>query len=145
MKNAVVFALGTRRFAIELRWVREIVALGHITPVPRAPASVFGVVNVHGAIVPLIDLAPLMDEEHLATPHPGEAAVLVEAESATAAIFVGNVDEVSTLRQRDDGEWVDSTEEPVEILVAPELLETVISEAQRLRKRGLSAIVEAPD
>ena len=56
MKNVIVFALGKARYAVELRWVREVFTVGHVTPVPHAPVAVVGVVNFRGAVMPLIDL-----------------------------------------------------------------------------------------
>ena len=39
MKNVIVFALGGARYAVELRWVREVTKLGPVTPVPGGPAA----------------------------------------------------------------------------------------------------------
>ena len=49
MKNVLVFSLGGKHYALELRWVREVMTLGHISPVPNAPEQIVGVTNCRGA------------------------------------------------------------------------------------------------
>jgi purine-binding chemotaxis protein CheW len=52
----LVFRLEDRQFAVPLTQVREIVpALTHV-PLPRAPSVVLGVIDVRGAIVPVLDV-----------------------------------------------------------------------------------------
>ncbi|MBQ0958709.1 purine-binding chemotaxis protein CheW [Ideonella sp. 4Y11] len=51
------FALGDGIFAVPIDAVREILELGPSTPLPLMPAFVRGVMNLRGAVVPVIDLA----------------------------------------------------------------------------------------
>jgi purine-binding chemotaxis protein CheW len=53
----LAFMLGGEAFAIEILRVREIVEYGKPTAVPMMPPSVCGVVNLRGAVVPVLDLA----------------------------------------------------------------------------------------
>lgn len=50
------FQLGKERFALPLLGVREVVALGNITPVPQSPAYFLGIMNLRGLIVSIVDL-----------------------------------------------------------------------------------------
>ncbi|KQV60895.1 hypothetical protein ASC95_05590 [Pelomonas sp. Root1217] len=50
------FALGNEVFAMDIRTVREIIQHGSITPVPLMPDFVRGIINLRGAVVPVIDL-----------------------------------------------------------------------------------------
>lgn len=52
----VVFRLGEESFGLRLEQVREIIMVGLITPVPRAPAFVEGVLNLRGEVMPVLDL-----------------------------------------------------------------------------------------
>lgn len=52
----VEFQLVYERYAIETRWLREVVALRELTPLPGAPAFVAGLVNVRGRVVSVVDL-----------------------------------------------------------------------------------------
>lgn len=50
------FTLGPEPFAIDITTVREIIQHGAMTPVPLMPDFVRGVINLRGAVVPVIDL-----------------------------------------------------------------------------------------
>jgi len=50
------FRVGGSNYALPVAIVREIVRSGHLTPVPRAPASVIGVSSFRGRVVTIIDL-----------------------------------------------------------------------------------------
>ena len=52
----LTFALGDEVFAMDIRTVREIIQHGPMTTVPLMPAFVRGVINLRGAVVPVIDL-----------------------------------------------------------------------------------------
>jgi purine-binding chemotaxis protein CheW len=54
--SIVVFRLGDESFGMRLHEVREIIMVGQITPVPRAPAFVEGVLNLRGEVMPVLDL-----------------------------------------------------------------------------------------
>jgi chemotaxis signal transduction protein len=97
LRNVIVFALGTARLATELRWVREVATLGFVTEVPTAPAGVAGVVNLHGTILPVLDLAVLHQGAPPVPARQGDGALVVEVEGLVAALRVDQVDEVATL------------------------------------------------
>ena len=52
----LTFALGEEVFAMDIRTVREIIQHGPMTTVPLMPSFVRGVINLRGAVVPVIDL-----------------------------------------------------------------------------------------
>jgi purine-binding chemotaxis protein CheW len=52
----LTFTLGEEVFALDIRTVREIIQHGPMTTVPLMPAFVRGVINLRGAVVPVIDL-----------------------------------------------------------------------------------------
>ncbi|CBL45500.1 CheW-like protein [gamma proteobacterium HdN1] len=51
------FTLGKEVFALDILTVREIIGVGAITPIPMMPATLRGVINLRGAVVPVIDLS----------------------------------------------------------------------------------------
>ena len=53
----LTFMLGGEIFAIGILSIKEIIEYGQLTEVPRMPASIRGVINLRGAVVPVIDLA----------------------------------------------------------------------------------------
>jgi purine-binding chemotaxis protein CheW len=52
----LTFSLGDEVFAMDIRTVREIIQHGAMTTVPLMPEFVRGVINLRGAVVPVIDL-----------------------------------------------------------------------------------------
>ena len=53
----ITFGIASQRFGIDIMTVREIRAWSPVTRLPRVPDYVAGVVNLRGAVVPVIDLA----------------------------------------------------------------------------------------
>ncbi len=53
----IVFRLGAQEFAIDIMSVREIRGWTPATALPHAPSFVRGVINLRGAVLPIIDLA----------------------------------------------------------------------------------------
>ena len=52
----VVFTLDEQRYALHLHAVKRIVRAVEITPLPKAPEIVLGVVNVEGQVIPVMNL-----------------------------------------------------------------------------------------
>lgn len=51
------FSLGAEAYAVRIELVREILEVSQMTPLPLMPAFVRGVMNLRGAVVPVVDLA----------------------------------------------------------------------------------------
>jgi purine-binding chemotaxis protein CheW len=59
--EVVTFHLAYETYGIESRWVREIFPLRKLAPLPWCPPFVAGLMNVHGKILPVIDIKKLFD------------------------------------------------------------------------------------
>jgi purine-binding chemotaxis protein CheW len=53
----LTFTLGNEMFAIGILFIREIIEYGQVTEVPMTPPFIRGVINLRGAVVPVVDLA----------------------------------------------------------------------------------------
>ncbi|GAB4089916.1 chemotaxis protein CheW [Hydrogenophaga soli] len=53
----LTFSLGEEMFAIGILAIREILEYGQLTEVPMTPPFIRGVINLRGAVVPVIDLS----------------------------------------------------------------------------------------
>ncbi len=53
----LTFSLGGEVFALGILNVKEIIEFGSITEIPMMPAFIRGVINLRGAVVPVIDLS----------------------------------------------------------------------------------------
>ena len=56
LNQLVVFTLDEQRYALYLAAVERIVRVVEITPLPKSPEVVLGVVNVHGQIIPVVNI-----------------------------------------------------------------------------------------
>jgi purine-binding chemotaxis protein CheW len=52
----ISFCIGEQEFCIDVKTVREIRGWTPATPIPHAPSFLKGVINLRGAIMPVIDL-----------------------------------------------------------------------------------------
>lgn len=52
----VVFYLDEQRYALHLNSVERVVLVVEITPLPKAPAIVRGIINVAGTLTPVLDI-----------------------------------------------------------------------------------------
>lgn len=56
MREVLVFAVAGERYAVDILRVREIRGYEKVTPLPATPDYVKGVINLRGAIVPVVDM-----------------------------------------------------------------------------------------
>ncbi len=59
-QQALLLPVGSDLYALPLDWAREVVAAPAATTLVTAPASVLGLFNLRGQIVPLFDTAALL-------------------------------------------------------------------------------------
>lgn len=59
----LTFMLGGEEFAIGILAVTEIIEYGGVTEVPMMPACIRGVINLRGAVVPVMDLSARFGKE----------------------------------------------------------------------------------
>ncbi len=57
----VSFSVGAQEFGIDIQSVREIRGWTEETVIPRAPHYVRGVINLRGAVLPIVDLAARLE------------------------------------------------------------------------------------
>jgi twitching motility protein PilI len=60
------FRIGQMRLLAPFATASELTEMPNVYPLPRMPENLLGLVNLHGRIVPLFDLAALFETEHLA-------------------------------------------------------------------------------
>jgi purine-binding chemotaxis protein CheW len=90
--QVVVFRVGGQEFAFNIFHVQRILRHEAPAPLPKAPAFLEGVLQVQGAVVPVIDLRKRFE---LQAPQREETRTMVlEAEGLTVAVVVDAVVEV---------------------------------------------------
>jgi chemotaxis signal transduction protein len=85
-----VVTLGGYRFAVEVRYAREVVVFDEYTIVPLAPAHLLGVANLRGNIMPVVDIRPLLGMTPAAAGREVRALV-VERDGVQAGLLIDEV------------------------------------------------------
>jgi purine-binding chemotaxis protein CheW len=57
MKELISFRIGTQEFCVDIMAIREIRGWTAATALPQSPSFVKGVINLRGAVLPIVDLA----------------------------------------------------------------------------------------
>jgi purine-binding chemotaxis protein CheW len=99
----LTFLLGKEMFAINILGIKEIIEYGNLTSVPMMPGFIRGVINLRGAVVPVVDLSARF----------GRAASVVTRRSCIVIIETESEGE-----KQDIGVMVDSVSEVLEIPAA---------------------------
>ena len=106
LRNVIVFTIGGMRYAVELRWIKEVVSLGFVTSVPTAPEALSGVCNLHGTILPVLDIGTLLGRPPGPPARQGDGALVLETEGLVCALRVDQVDHVASLHESEPGSVV---------------------------------------
>jgi chemotaxis signal transduction protein len=80
------FRIGHMRLLAPVATASELVEMPNVYPLPRMPANLLGLVNLHGRIVPLFDLAPLFETQHL--PREKRMLLVIGHGDAAAGIVI---------------------------------------------------------
>ncbi|HEY4367709.1 MAG TPA: chemotaxis protein CheW [Steroidobacteraceae bacterium] len=119
----VVFRLDEQRYALPLATVERIVRAVAITPLPKAPAIVHGVIDVEGSVLPVFNMRRrfrlperpigLEDQLSIATTTHGRVALVIDAAEGVierpasaivqAAALTAGVEHIHGVIRLDDG------------------------------------------
>jgi chemotaxis signal transduction protein len=80
------FRIGHMRLLAPFATASELTEMPNVFPLPRMPANLLGLVNLHGRIVPLFDLAPLFETQH--TPREKRMLLVIGHGDAAAGIVI---------------------------------------------------------
>ena len=92
----ISFYIAKQSFCIDIMAVREIRGWTSATPLPHAPATSCGVVNLRGAMLPIVDLGALLGLPATA-PTKQNVIIVVEAGGQVAGLLVDGVSDILTL------------------------------------------------
>jgi purine-binding chemotaxis protein CheW len=100
-EQLVVFELAGEAYGVDVAQVKSIIPMQQIVTVPGAPAFVEGVVNLRGAVVPVVDLCRRFE---LSLPTDGEngskrkpVIVIAELDELQVGLIVDKVTEVTKI------------------------------------------------
>ena len=100
----LTFTLANEEYGIGILEVKEIIGMMPITPVPRTPAFVKGVLNLRGKVVPVVSLRCKFGMEEVESSERTCIVVVEtsgEAGSVMTGIIVDSVSEVLNIKGKD--------------------------------------------
>lgn len=95
------FRLGQEAFSIPVLKVREIIRLRPITPVPRMPSCIKGVINLRGKIVAVMDLRKRLEFSPIEYDEHACIVILQSQEGESFGLIVDCVEDVTYIRPED--------------------------------------------
>ncbi len=96
----LTFVLGKEQYGIEILKVREIIGVMSITPIPRTPDFIKGVINLRGKVIPVIDLRLKFDMDEIE--HTSETCIIVvDVKGVLIGTLVDTVSEVLDITEEE--------------------------------------------
>ncbi len=92
-REFLTFRLGPETYGVDILKVQEIREIDRVTRVPHVPAYLRGVINLRGAIVPIVDLGLMLGFRE-ALPLERASAIVLNAEGRLTGLVVGGVSDV---------------------------------------------------
>lgn len=89
----VTLVAGGQSFCIEITQIREIRRWTPVTILPHSPDHVLGVINLRGAVIPIIDLAAKLGFERI-TPTERHVIIITAIEDRIVGLLVESVSEI---------------------------------------------------
>lgn len=121
----VSFHLGDQEFCIDIMAIREIRGWAPVTPMPHTPPYVLGLINLRGAVIPVIDMAGRLGMK-MTEPSERSAIIVTDIGGKLVGLLVEQVSDMMTIRSED-------------LQPAPD----IIPEEQRSFCRGIVALEKA--
>lgn len=126
-REYLVVSLGPEFYAMELLAIQEVRGLSPVTTLPKAPDFVRGLLNLRGAVVPVVDLGSYLGKV-VGEPPPRQIVVVATHAKRVVGIIVDAVSDVV----------VDEGGGPAPL---PELVEGRVRHVKGLIKRGDDMVV----
>ena len=95
-RELISFRIGAQEFCVDIMAVREIRGWTSATPIPHSPNYVRGVINLRGAVLPIVDLAARLG---FAITEPTARSVIIVAHigERTVGLLVDAVSDILTV------------------------------------------------
>nr|WP_299505598.1 chemotaxis protein CheW [uncultured Rhizobium sp.] len=118
-RELIAFRIGEQEFCVNIMSVREIRGWTPATPLPHSPGYVLGVINLRGAVLPIIDLSKRLGMK----PVEPNVIIVAQVHSKIIGLLVEAVSDILTVTE----ENIQSTPE-------------ISSDLERQYARGILAI-----
>ena len=121
-RKLIAFRIGEQEFCVDIMSVREIRGWTPATAMPHVPSYVLGIVNLRGAVLPVVDLSARLGMKR-AEPTARHVIIVAQVKRRVVGLLVDAVSDILTMTESD-------------IQPTPE----ITSDAERQFARGILAI-----
>lgn len=96
IQRYLTFFIEQEQYGLNIRNVKEIIASMNITPVPKTPPYIKGVINLRGAVIPVIDVRLKFGLQE--KPHDVNTAIIINVvDNVSIGFIVDRVEDVLSL------------------------------------------------
>jgi purine-binding chemotaxis protein CheW len=94
----IAFRIGDQEFCVNIMAVREIRGWTQATPLPQAPPYIMGVINLRGAVLPIVDLSARLGMKE-AEPTARHVIIVAQPRSRVVGLLVEAVSDILTVTE----------------------------------------------
>ena len=102
----LTFTLGEEDYGISIGFVKEIIGIQKITPVPKIPEYIKGIINLRGLVIPVMDVRLRLGQSFREY-DDRSCIIVVETKGHLVGLIVDSVSEVLTVDDKDISEIPD--------------------------------------
>jgi purine-binding chemotaxis protein CheW len=90
-QQLLVFSVGGENYGLELSWVKEVLPLPELLPVPHTPAWVAGVTGYRGRVLTVVDLCLFLALPEVEMATDRQRLLVIEPPGMTFGLLVGGL------------------------------------------------------
>jgi purine-binding chemotaxis protein CheW len=95
-RELIAFRIGDQEFTVNIMAVREIRGWTPATPMPHTPAYMMGVINLRGAVLPIVDLSARLGMKP-AEPSARHVIIVAQIRDKIVGLLVDAVSDILTI------------------------------------------------
>ncbi|MDL2404887.1 chemotaxis protein CheW [Rhizobium calliandrae] len=95
-RELIAFRIGDQEFCVDIMSVREIRGWTPATAMPHAPAHVLGIINLRGAVLPIVDLSARLGMKR-AEPTARHVIIVAQVKRKVVGLLVDAVSDILTV------------------------------------------------
>ena len=99
-RELIAFRIGDQEFTVNVMSVREIRGWTQAMPMPHTPAYVMGVINLRGAVLPIVDLSLRLGMK-AAEPTARHVIIVIQVRDRIVGLLVDAVSDILTVSDDD--------------------------------------------
>ncbi|SIP98846.1 purine-binding chemotaxis protein CheW [Rhizobium sp. RU33A] len=99
-RELIAFRIGDQEFCVNIMSVREIRGWSPATPLPHSPHYVLGVINLRGAVLPIMDLSLRLGMKP-SEPTVRHVIIVTQVKSRVVGLLVDAVSDILTVSDAD--------------------------------------------